>query len=264
MCIPRNWIRVGPGHLSATLLIAISNKRPLSQWHQHDSGKSSTDGPQFPYWTPTLAWGDRDASQPDTRREFGSISARFLNKTIVSQWGATPAVSPVKHWDTTAHLSINTPGLYSMWRCLGGWISSHYHQMTTSKVGQQSSVSIANSYRVADPQSESWWGWEFPHLSRPAIGPTQPPVKWTPGLSHSGKMARAWSWPSTSPSSKGSRKRRTIPTISLWAFMAYSRMKCYDHVTPVLYYILIYIQYTRIISTLNFSHTDMTITEFYL
>jgi len=46
--------------------------------------------------------------------------------------------------------------------------------------------------------------------------------------------------------------------------MAYSRMKCYDHITPVLYYILIYVKYTCIISTINFSHTDKSITEFYI
>ena len=33
------------------------------------------------------------------------------------------------------------------------------------------------------PGIESRWGRDFPHLSRPALGSTQPPVEWIPGLS---------------------------------------------------------------------------------
>jgi len=29
---------------------------------------------------------------------------------------------------------------------------------------------------------KSWWGWDFPHLYRPAVRPTQPPIQWVPGL----------------------------------------------------------------------------------
>jgi hypothetical protein len=49
--------------------------------------------------------------------------------------------------------------------------------------GPDSSVSIATGYRLGGPGIESWCGRDFPHLFRPALGPTQPPVQWVPGLS---------------------------------------------------------------------------------
>jgi hypothetical protein len=51
------------------------------------------------------------------------------------------------------------------------------------KVGQGSSVSIATCYGLDGPGIESWWGQEFPHLFRPVLEPTQPLIRWVPGLS---------------------------------------------------------------------------------
>jgi hypothetical protein len=42
--------------------------------------------------------------------------------------------------------------------------------------GPGSSVSITTGYGLDGPGIESWWGRDFPHLSRPAMGTTQPPV----------------------------------------------------------------------------------------
>jgi len=49
--------------------------------------------------------------------------------------------------------------------------------------GPGSSVRIATGYGLDRPGIESRWGRDFPHLSRPALGPTQPPVQWVSGLS---------------------------------------------------------------------------------
>ena len=54
-----------------------------------------------------------------------------------------------------------------------------------------SSVGIATRYRIDGPGIESQCGPDFPHPYRPALGPTQPPVQWVPGLFR-GKAAGAW------------------------------------------------------------------------
>ena len=63
--------------------------------------------------------------------------------------------------------------------------------------GPGSSVGIATGYGLNGPGIESRWGPDFLHLSRLALGPAQPPVKWVLSLLPGGKGAGAWCFPPT-------------------------------------------------------------------
>ena len=48
--------------------------------------------------------------------------------------------------------------------------------------GRDGSVVIATRYGLESSGIESRCGRDFPHPSRPALGPIQPPIQWVPGL----------------------------------------------------------------------------------
>ena len=70
-------------------------------------------------------------------------------------------------------------------------------KVTEGSVGRNSLVGIATSYRLNSSGIESRLGRDILRPPRPALGLTQSPLWWVPGLFLGGKAARAWHWPPT-------------------------------------------------------------------
>jgi hypothetical protein len=71
---------------------------------------------------------------------------------------------------------------------------------TQTQGGPGSIVSIVTGYGPDSLGIESRWGRDIPHLSRPALGPTQPPVQWVLGLSRGNELPGRDTDPSPSSS----------------------------------------------------------------
>jgi len=87
--------------------------------------------------------------------------------------------------------------LYTQFHILSSWrgendFTEDFCGLHILSAGRDSSIDIATPYGLDSPGIESRWGPDFPHPSRPAVGPTQPPIQWVPGLFPGGKATGTW------------------------------------------------------------------------
>jgi hypothetical protein len=104
------------------------------------------------------------------------------------------------------------------------YVQFSYHNYNCNKEGSDSAVSTATCYRLDSLGIKSCQRQDFPHLSRLALGPTQPPIQWVLGLLSWGNVARVWHWPPILIWSQGSRKSRAIRLFPVWTFVTCLRV----------------------------------------
>jgi hypothetical protein len=122
----------------------------------------------------------------NTHKRQISMPRRVSNLQSQQASGCRPTSETARPpWSSPLHLT--TPKVltvkYALWK---------YNNANKTPVDRDSAVGIATRYGLDGPGIESRWARDFPQPSRPALGPTQPPVQWISGLFPGGKAAGAW------------------------------------------------------------------------
>jgi hypothetical protein len=123
-----------------------------------------------------------------------NLLCRYLRPTYLFLTIATKS----KRGECYDHLLLNCHSViigfctYQSSQALNPSFFPYYFKYYSARTGRDSVVGIATRYRLDGPGIESWWGRDFLHPYRSLVEPTQPPVKWVPGLFPGGKAAGAW------------------------------------------------------------------------
>ena len=148
------------------------------------------------------------------RREVASCSnvPRSIRIHIKPYWHFINSCRTAKFYSNSKQ-SLQTQDVTSLFQNMNPPISSFCGSQNSSTSGPLKSLVFRNSksvssqrrngvngiatrYGLDGPGIESRWGRYFPHRSRPALGPTQPPIQRVPEISR-GNVAGVWRWPPT-------------------------------------------------------------------
>ena len=132
------------------------------------------------------------------------------DKTLLGSLLRRQTTEFIARWTECFNTAAWRAGMIDIWGQTVYLISDYRYRPTNNKTDisegntlhGNSSVGIRTRYGLDSPGIESRWGRDFPHPPRRAMGPTQLPIKWIPGVFPEGKAAGIWRSPPPPTSAK--------------------------------------------------------------